>query len=661
MAGLLGLQQKVGNRATRCFARSLVVGRVNDPAEHAADGAADMIVEQTGRGRETTGQSDVLSRSSVQRSDPLGGQPASAEVASEIDAARGHGRPIPMAIRRQAEPVLGDVSSVRVHDDERSQALSSALGARAFTVDGDIFFGRGAFRPGTVEGDHLLAHELAHAAQERGLAVRRRVDFDWSRLKPIQKGTTSTQIVTAYDKYLKIVDDPVEEQKLLRDILELKKEWVSKRKAGSLSAADKATLKVLGDLEKAINAELPELQKRVDRQPMWAELGLPQDLVSGMTDGDVQAIWAADMKFHTADVKGGNGELNKLSKPFADAVSLIGGILMRRHVGRLNPALAAVYDDPTFTLKDKNTTDAPTIKSGADRAQALAKGRMDKIRTLEQDKKANQPLTPADQKLLAEGDPNFSMRKTLEFMEAGGNRRAAALREKSTTDGTVTAEEELAIIGYSTNLYPEYNEPLRQRLSNMTAQETAMVQLAVSGLNKLKVYTNQIYRHGRNYPGYATLNRDGATVVDLGFFSAATKQQSCANAAESHEVLEVIKPKRGQRHLATVQLQRGRRSALQTRDEVQGHSCDPTEVRRPATLGSQGLSGSEWQDVPLARSGDRETGDADRRADEDPTRRLQGRGVANGTETTGTETTAHREWREAGTGDDDLRTTRRLP
>jgi hypothetical protein len=63
-----------------------------------------------------------------------------------------------------------DFSRVRVHTDPRANTLSSDLNALAFTVGNDIAFGAGEYRPGTLVGDALLAHELAHVAQQGGAA-----------------------------------------------------------------------------------------------------------------------------------------------------------------------------------------------------------------------------------------------------------------------------------------------------------------------------------------------------------------------------------------------------------------------------------------------------------------------------------------------------------
>jgi hypothetical protein len=59
-----------------------------------------------------------------------------------------------------------DPASVRVHTDEQADRAAHALNARAFTVGRDIYFDRGEYAPSTSEGRRLLAHELAHVAQQ---------------------------------------------------------------------------------------------------------------------------------------------------------------------------------------------------------------------------------------------------------------------------------------------------------------------------------------------------------------------------------------------------------------------------------------------------------------------------------------------------------------
>jgi hypothetical protein len=57
---------------------------------------------------------------------------------------------------------------VRIHDDPRAAAIAHGVGARAFTFGDHVAMGRDQPTPGSIEGDALLAHELAHVAQQRG-------------------------------------------------------------------------------------------------------------------------------------------------------------------------------------------------------------------------------------------------------------------------------------------------------------------------------------------------------------------------------------------------------------------------------------------------------------------------------------------------------------
>jgi hypothetical protein len=60
-----------------------------------------------------------------------------------------------------------DVGDVRIHTGPAAAAAATAIDARAYTVGQHIVFGRGQYRPGTSEGQRLLAHELVHVQQQR--------------------------------------------------------------------------------------------------------------------------------------------------------------------------------------------------------------------------------------------------------------------------------------------------------------------------------------------------------------------------------------------------------------------------------------------------------------------------------------------------------------
>ncbi len=83
--------------------------------------------------------------------------------------ALGEGEPLASDVASRMGDALGaDVSSARVHTGANASDFAKAQRATAVAVGQDIAFAPGAFQPGTLEGDALLAHELAHTVQQKG-------------------------------------------------------------------------------------------------------------------------------------------------------------------------------------------------------------------------------------------------------------------------------------------------------------------------------------------------------------------------------------------------------------------------------------------------------------------------------------------------------------
>ena len=79
----------------------------------------------------------------------------------------GPGRPFEGAERSRMETAFKqDFSRVRIHSDDTAAKLSERMSAHAFTVGTHIAFARNRYRPGTLLGDALIAHELAHTLQQ---------------------------------------------------------------------------------------------------------------------------------------------------------------------------------------------------------------------------------------------------------------------------------------------------------------------------------------------------------------------------------------------------------------------------------------------------------------------------------------------------------------
>jgi hypothetical protein len=91
------------------------------------------------------------------------------QIEAAIAASRGAGQALDRSVSSALAPVMGtSLEGVRVHTGEGAAALARAVTARAFTVGNDIYFARGEYRPGTSDGNQLIAHEVAHTIQQRG-------------------------------------------------------------------------------------------------------------------------------------------------------------------------------------------------------------------------------------------------------------------------------------------------------------------------------------------------------------------------------------------------------------------------------------------------------------------------------------------------------------
>ena len=89
-------------------------------------------------------------------------------VQSTIDSTRGGGQALDGGVSERLSPSLGDLSDVRVHTDSTANDLNHSVAARAFATGTDVYFAQDQYKPNTSDGDHLIAHELAHVVQQRG-------------------------------------------------------------------------------------------------------------------------------------------------------------------------------------------------------------------------------------------------------------------------------------------------------------------------------------------------------------------------------------------------------------------------------------------------------------------------------------------------------------
>jgi len=114
------------------------------------------------------------------------------ELSSDADAVRGRhpvatgnlpvdepGERLDSGARTRVERVLGRrFEDVRIHRGHRAAKAMAGIGADAATYDRHVVFGRDAYQPASPDGLRLIAHELAHVAQQDRSAPRRGIPLD---------------------------------------------------------------------------------------------------------------------------------------------------------------------------------------------------------------------------------------------------------------------------------------------------------------------------------------------------------------------------------------------------------------------------------------------------------------------------------------------------
>ena len=180
------IQQSVSARIQRredgpsAIAQPLIIGSANDPAEAEADALADRVVGRIAIADRSvptslTPEPRMVHRRAAGPASGPAGRAVDDETSAEIRHAQRGGQPLDANVRRSMEQGFGaDFSQVRVHSGPQSDDLNARLGAQAFTVGSDIFFGGGVPDTSSVSGQHLVAHELTHTLQQSGQQIGQR-------------------------------------------------------------------------------------------------------------------------------------------------------------------------------------------------------------------------------------------------------------------------------------------------------------------------------------------------------------------------------------------------------------------------------------------------------------------------------------------------------
>jgi hypothetical protein len=154
----------------------LIVGQADDPLEYEADRVADQVIRMPDPGVSITATPPRVSRKCAAceeedrtvRKESNGQAQARGEAPSIVrDVLSAPGTSLDAETRAFFEPRFGaDFSAVRVSADAHAADSARAVGAQAYAFGSRIVFGAGMYQPSTREGRRLLAHELAHVAQQ---------------------------------------------------------------------------------------------------------------------------------------------------------------------------------------------------------------------------------------------------------------------------------------------------------------------------------------------------------------------------------------------------------------------------------------------------------------------------------------------------------------
>ncbi|MCB9761099.1 MAG: DUF4157 domain-containing protein [Alphaproteobacteria bacterium] len=166
------------------------LGAGGDLEEAEADAIASRALSLMG-GEAAPRLTPSLARPAARRDGAGAGGSVPAATAARMRASTG--APIHAALAAKVAAVTGrDLSGVHAHTGVEADQVTRDLSASAVTVGRDVWFRRGHYRPDTPEGQRLIAHELAHAAQDDGVA--RRTYFDRRTGRFMSDGSPGTEV-----------------------------------------------------------------------------------------------------------------------------------------------------------------------------------------------------------------------------------------------------------------------------------------------------------------------------------------------------------------------------------------------------------------------------------------------------------------------------------
>ncbi len=111
---------------------------------------------------------------------PEGQISESTNIESSLRSSKGSGQGLSKPVKHDMESGFGaDFSQVNIHTDKNAVQMNEQLNAKAFTHGNDVYFNQGKYNPSSSEGKHLLAHELTHTIQQKGMIQKKIQKFSY--------------------------------------------------------------------------------------------------------------------------------------------------------------------------------------------------------------------------------------------------------------------------------------------------------------------------------------------------------------------------------------------------------------------------------------------------------------------------------------------------
>lgn len=183
-SNILQMQSVLGNRNTLQYVNQLSsmnvqaklkVGQVSDKFELEADKTAEKVLSSLNNSKEDNSSkspannegSDISIQKKQNNSNGSSINKNSDHIEKAIHNSSGRGQNLDNNVKNKMGKALNfDLSNVKIHTDSQSERLSNSLSARAFTSGRDIYFNKGEYKPGSKDGQKLIAHELTHVVQQ---------------------------------------------------------------------------------------------------------------------------------------------------------------------------------------------------------------------------------------------------------------------------------------------------------------------------------------------------------------------------------------------------------------------------------------------------------------------------------------------------------------